>query len=114
MDAVTLMIKTFFDKNDIEYELVENNEDGHDTFETWLDLRNEKIFIRVSVIKDKYIYVIKGVAYENKVPLSYINGGLRAINEANQRLPQGCLYMNTEDGSIRFFSSTHTDNLIFS
>ncbi|MDE6340481.1 MAG: YbjN domain-containing protein [Muribaculaceae bacterium] len=114
MDAVTLMIKAFFDKDDADYELIENSEEGVDIFKVGFLMDHEDICVKISVVKEKQMYTIRGASNFNSVPQRNINGALRAINEANQVLPQGCLYLDTETGLIIFSSGTHTDGLTFS
>ena len=114
MNAVTLMIKSYFDENEWKYELEENEEEKIDTFQTGFNLKNESVNIFVRVFTDRDMYKIIGFSDSSKVPMSCINGGLWAVNKVNQNLIQGCFFLDTDDGSIGFFSGTHTDGLTFS
>ncbi|MDE6340482.1 MAG: YbjN domain-containing protein [Muribaculaceae bacterium] len=114
MNAVSLMIKSYFDENEWKYELEENEEEKIDTFQTGFNLKNESVNIFVRVFTDREVYKIIGFSDSSKVPMASINGGLRAVNKINQSLIQGCFFLDTDDGTIGFFSGTHTDGLTFS
>lgn len=113
MNAVTQMIKDHFEKNGVKYELEESMEEKLDQFRTGFTTDNETVHILIRVDRDREMYLIIGYS-DSKIPMTCLNGGLRAVNESNSEIIQGCFYLRLEDGMIIFFNSTNTDKLHFS
>ncbi len=113
MYAVTLMIKSFFDKNEWKYDLKQDEDRKIDVLNTGFTLSNESVSMRVIVYRENDIYQVAATS-DSTVPLSSINGGLRAINEFNGLSRAVGGYLDPDKGDIVFFKGTNTDGLTFS
>ncbi len=113
MNAVTQMIKGYFDKNEWKYDLEEDIEANLDLFRMGFTMNNETVNILIQVYRERERYKIIGYP-DSKIPMTCLNGGLRAVNESNSEINQGCFYLRLEDGMIIFFIATNTDGLHFS
>lgn len=117
MNAVTLMIKSFFEKNEWRCNFVESEEDNNDkvdVFRISFNLNNEGIDLNIRIFRDREMYQIIGFPRDSRIPVTSIQGGLIAVNEFNLRSLQACAFLNREDGCFGFFKGTNTDGLTFS
>ncbi len=117
MNAVTLMIKSFFEKNEWRYSLEESEEDNNDkidTFRTGFNLKNEGIDLNIRIFRGREMYQIIGFPRDSRIPVTSIQGGLIAVNEFNLRSSLACAFLDREDGCLGFFKGTNTDGLTFS